>query len=298
MNRAPPRAALHEHLPVHITEQEFQRFQTLIERETGIHLPNGKKDLLVARLARRLRALGLDSYSRYWEHVAGGQNQAERQQMVDLVCTNETRFFREPKHFEFLEQVALPELSRRASQGRRQKSVRIWSAGCSTGEEPYSLAMTLMRRFPPGSGWQLSVVASDLSTRALEAAQRACYTAERASEIPAEFARMFVISSPDAGDGCTRTVVPAVRQLVGFSRANLTQDESAIPGLFDLVFCRNVLIYFQPETRRRVVARLLAKLQPEGYLVLGHAESLLGVIDGIRMVGPTIYSRTAGGRLA
>jgi chemotaxis protein methyltransferase CheR len=275
-----------------VSDQEFIKFQQLIERETGIFLGPAKKDLLVGRLSKRLRSLKLDSFAAYWAYVMSGRDPEERVRMLDCICTNETHFFREPAHFSFLQKEACSKLASGAAKGLRPRRIRVWSAGCSTGEEPYSIAMALLNRFPPGSGWQLSVLASDLSTRALTQARQACYSEERASELPAAMARLFV-----KRERSTRlqphtsgvTLAPLLKELVEFKKLNLTLPAPADLGRFDLVFCRNVMIYFQPATRKRVVEMLLAHLAPDGYLFLGHAESLIHMRDRVRCVGPTIY---------
>jgi chemotaxis protein methyltransferase CheR len=275
-----------------LSDREFTRFQQLIEQETGIFLSGAKKDLLVGRLAKRLRSLKLDSFTAYWEYVVSGRDPEERVRMLDCICTNETHFFREPAHFEFLERQAFAELAARAAKGLRPKRIRVWSAGCSTGEEPYSIAMTLLNRFPPGSGWQLSVLASDLSTRALSHAKKACYSEQRAGELPATMARRFAKSDRRLEDAQepTVTLTTMPRELVEFVKLNLTTPPPFNLGRFDLVFCRNVMIYFQPETRKRVVEMLLGHLEPDGYLFVGHSESLISMRDRVRSVGPSIYS--------
>lgn len=272
-----------------LSEADFANFQRLIEREVGIFLGPAKKDLLIARLARRLHELNLPSFSAYWNYLVSHAH--ERTRMIDCICTNETHFFREPVHFEFLEQRVFPEFIARAARGQRPRSIRAWSAGCSTGEEAYSLAMSLLRRFPAGSGWKLSVLATDISTRALSHAMNAGYNPERAAEIPQE-CRAFTLR--DRREGCAGksmvTFGSNVRELVEFATLNLMSPSYMAVGEFDLLFCRNVMIYFKPETRRLIVDRLLRQLRPDGYLFLGHAESLIGMTDRVRSAGPTIYT--------
>ncbi len=273
-----------------LDDAEFEKFRTLVEREVGIFLGPSKKDLLIARLAPRLRALALPSFAAYWDYVVSSRTHEERAALIDCVCTNETHFFREPSHFAFLDQHVFPEFVAQAARGRRPRQIRAWSAGCSTGEEPYSLAMALLRRFPPGSGWSLSVMASDVSTRALAHAMSASYGVERAAEIPDALARVFTRTDRRRAGATAVTLSPLVRELVEFVPLNLQQRSYGAIGRFDLIFCRNVLIYFRPDNRRLVVERLLAHLGPDGYLFLGHAESLLGMYDRVRCAGPTIYT--------
>jgi len=270
-----------------LSDTDFALFQGLVYREAGIHLGAHKKALVVARLARRLRELRLPSHRAYLKLVK--QDAAERVVMLDLLTTNETRFFREPHHFQFMEQRLFPAWRAAASAGQRSRDVRIWSAGCSTGEEPYSLAMCLLHNFPPLSGWGLHVHASDLSTRALDRAYTAVYPEERASDVPPAYLRRFMLKGTGASVGRVR-VAPQVRALVRFERLNLNGPFS-VPGPFDAILCRNVLIYFDAESRRRAIRRLAEQLAPGGHLFLGHSESLNGLSETLRHVAPNIYAR-------
>jgi chemotaxis protein methyltransferase CheR len=279
--------------PLPVSDRDFARFQALINREAGIWLAPVKKALLVGRLARRLRELGLDSYGDYYERVEG--DGVERVRMLDAICTNETHFFREPRHFEFLEARVFPAWREEADAGRRPRRVRIWSAACSTGEEPYSLAMTLLTAFP--SGWELEIVASDLSTKVLERARSGVWPIEKAKEIPDAHRRAFMLRGYGSQEGLMKAG-PELRALVSFHRVNLVGETWPGGAPFDLVFCRNVLIYFDRATKVRVVERLLGRLHPRGYLFLGHAESLGGVTAAGRPVVPTVYAPAAATRSA
>jgi len=267
-----------------VSDAEFARYQALINREAGIWLAPVKKALLVGRLARRLRELGIDSYGAYFQRVEA--DEVERIRMLDAICTNETHFFREPRHFEFLEQRLYPAWRADADAGRRPRRIRAWSAACSTGEEPYTLAMSLLASFP--SGWDLQVLASDLSTRVLDRADAGVWPIEKAKEIPEEHLKAFMLKGFGAQEGLMKAG-PEIRALVRIARVNLV-GEALPPGPFDLVFCRNVLIYFDRATKVRVVERLLDRLHPAGYLFLGHAESLGGFTTRARPIVPTVYS--------
>ena len=271
-----------------ISAKEFALFRDLIHRESGIFLSEAKKALVVGRLGRRLRELGLSSLGAYYRLLAEGDEQ-ERMRMLDCICTNETHFFREPRQFEFLEQQVFPEWAARAAAGRPRR-IRAWSAACSTGEEPYSLAMTLLARFPPSSGWTLEILASDLSTRALDQARAGLWSVDKAREIPERYLKAFMLRGRGPQEGVMKAG-PEIRSLLRFQRVNLNQDRYPVPGAFDLVFCRNVLIYFDVASKAGVVHRLLDQLAPGGYLFLGHAESLTGLSDRGRSVGPTVYVR-------
>ncbi len=283
--KAVPVSAEGSSLP-RISAKEFAQFQGLIHREAGIYLSEVKQALVVGRLSRRLRELQLGSFGAYYRMVEADEE--ERVRMLDCICTNETHFFREPRQFEFLEQQVFPEWAARAASGLMPRRIRVWSAACSTGEEPYSLAMTLLARFPPSSGWNLEILASDLSTRALDRAKAGLWRIDRASEIPQAFLRAFMLRGTGAQEGVMKAG-PEIRSLIRFERVNLNQTRYPVRGPFDLVFCRNVLIYFDLASKARVVDRLLNQLAPDGYLFLGHAESLTGLTARVRSVGPTVY---------
>jgi chemotaxis protein methyltransferase CheR len=278
--------------PREITEREFSLFQALILRDAGIYLAPAKKALLVGRLAKRLRALGLSSFGEYYRRVVEEDDRDERVQMLDCISTNETHFFREPRQFEFLERQVIP-----AWKEKGPRILRIWSAGCSTGEEPYSLAMMLLHHFPPGSGRQIEILATDLSTRALAKAETAVWPLEKATEIPTEYRKAFMLRGTASQEGKMK-VAPEVRALVRFGRLNLNDERYPVRGPFHLIFCRNVLIYFPMDGKLRVIHRLLDVLAPDGLLFLGHAESLNAVTDRVVTVVPTVYghAKAAAGR--
>jgi len=267
-----------------ITDREFALFQTLIQREVGIYLAPVKKALLVGRLSKRLRALGLTTFEAYYRRIVDEDDRAERIEMLDCVSTNETHFFREPRQFEFLERQVIPAWKRSGP-----RTLRIWSAGCSTGEEPFSLAMLLRHHFPVGSGREIEILGTDVSTRALARAEAAVWPIDRASEIPLSYRRAFMMRGTGPQEGRMKAA-PEIRELVRFERVNLNDERYPVHGPFHLVFCRNVLIYFQAETKLRVIHRLLDVLSPDGLLFLGHAESLNAVTDRVTTVVPTVYA--------
>ncbi len=274
-----------------ITDQEFALFQALIRREAGIYLGPAKKALLVGRLTRRLRELGLGSFGAYYRLVVE-RGDEELTRLLDSICTNETHFFREPRQFEFLEQRVFPRWKAEAASGRRARRIRVWSAACSTGEEPYSLAMALWDYFPPATGWGIEILATDLSTRALERARAAIWSLEKAEEIPLGYLRAYMLKGTGAQAGKMKAG-PEIRSVVRFERLNLNDEVYAVTGLFDLIFCRNVLIYFEAASRARVIGRLLTHLAPDGFLFLGHAESLGGLSNRARSVATTVYTHAA-----
>ena len=274
-----------------VGDRDFARFQALIHREAGIWLAPVKRALLAGRLARRLRELGLASFGEYYQRVEA--DPAELVRMLDRVTTNETHFFREPRHFDFLVEEVFPRWQAEAARRSRPKRARIWSAACSTGEEPYSLAMALLRAFPPGSGWDLEILATDLSTRVLERAEQAVWPLEKSREIPDAYLKAFMLRGSGPSEGMMKAG-PEIRSIVRFARQNLNDESYPALGEFDAVFCRNVLIYFDAPIKDRVVDHLLAHLAPDGNLFLGHAESLSGTTLPVRSVFPTVYGHAAG----
>ena len=279
-------------LPEHraITDREYQLFQALVEKEAGIHLNPGKRSLLVGRLTRRLRALGLSSFGDYYEQVVAGGAEGELVQLLDCVSTNETHFFREPDHFRYLEDTVLPALKAEGEAGRRPKRVRAWSAACSTGEEPYTLAMVLLAHLPASEGWSVEILGTDLSTRVLESARAALWPLGKAGEIPERYLKQFMLRGIGSQLGKMKAG-PELRAVVRFERFNLTTPRYELGVPFDLIFCRNVLIYFARETKLQVVRRLLDTLAPTGHLFLGHSETLVDSGLPLRTVVPTVHRR-------
>ena len=266
-----------------ISDEEFALFQSLIEREAGIYLGAAKKALLIARLSSRLRALGLGCFRDYYARVSNNDSD-ELTEMLDLICTNETSFFREPRQFEFLDQKVFPQW---LTGSRRYR--RAWSAACSTGEEPFSLAMMLVKNFPASNGWQVEVLATDLSTRALKQAESATWLLDKARGIPRSYLEDFMLKGTQSQSGKMRARAE-LRSIISFRRLNLNDGAYPLNGRFDLIFCRNVLIYFEAATRMRVANRLIDYLTPDGYLFLGHAESLIGLTNRVRNVAAGVYS--------
>jgi len=271
-----------------LTEREFREFRELILRESGIHLSDAKKALLVGRLGKRLRELGMNDFTQYLEFV--GASDDELRVMLDHVSTNETHFFREPNHFTYLEEHVYPQWRAQAEAGLRSRRIRVWSAACSTGQEPYSLAMHLLACFPVEAGWQIEVVGTDISTRVLERARAGTWPIEKAKEIPDDYLRRFMLKGQGGQTGRMKAG-PEISAVVRFGRLNLNDPEYALPGNFDLIFCRNVMIYFRNETKKTVVGKLLRKLGPNGLLFVGHAENLATLCEEVMTVAPTVYGR-------
>jgi len=271
-----------------LTDVEFGQLQRLIHQESGIYLNDGKRALLAGRLARRVRELGLPSYGAYYRAVIDGDG-AELVRMLDAIATNETSFFRESRQFDFLADRVCPLWVNQAADGLRSQQVRVWSAACSTGEEPYTLAMLLHHRLA-SAGMHVDVTASDISTRALDRAQAGVYPAERTERIPRPLLHAYMQRGVGPEMGRVRAGAE-LRRMVRFQRLNLQDEHYPVAGAFDAIFCRNVLIYFDPAARERVIGRLLSHLAPGGYLFLGHAESLTARAHAQRpqSVMPAVY---------
>jgi chemotaxis protein methyltransferase CheR len=262
-----------------ITEREFSQFQRFIFDAAGIFMANGKQALVSGRLAKRLAHYQLNSYSDYLRLLESRAQPSELQMAVDLLTTNETYFFREPKHF-----ALLRELAHQARAGG--KVLRVWSAACSSGEEPYSIAMVLadvLREAP----WE--VLGTDISTRVLERARCGHYPMERASQMPAEYLRRYCLKGQGSEAG-TLLIERSLRSRLHWQHVNLNEPLPKV-GSFDVIFLRNVMIYFNLETKREVVARLLAQLRPGGYFLIGHSETLNDINDTLTPVAPSIYRK-------
>jgi chemotaxis protein methyltransferase CheR len=262
-----------------ISEQEFQDIRSWIHERAGISLSNQKRALVMGRLAPRLRHHQLASYGEYFEMLRGGEHPGELQIAVDLLTTNETHFFREPKHFDFLRDRVLA----RHAQGRM---LRVWSAASSSGEEPYSIAMTLAASLGEAP-WE--VLASDLSSRVLERARNGHYAMTRAKTIPPSMLQAHCLKGIGSQEG-TFLVEPKIRARVKFMQINLVERLPDL-GELDVVFLRNVMIYFDMQTKREVVARILPFLRGGGHLIVGHSESLNGVSDALKVVQPSVYRK-------
>ncbi|HVW69357.1 MAG TPA: protein-glutamate O-methyltransferase CheR [Steroidobacteraceae bacterium] len=260
-----------------LSADEFAQFQRLLHELAGIWIAPAKKVMVEGRLLRRLQHHELGSFSAYYRLLV--EDASERQTAIDLLTTNETHFFREPKHFDFLKHQA----ARLCAPGR---PLRVWSAACSTGQEPYTIAMVLSQALPD-TPWE--VFASDLSVRVLERARTARYDMQLTSEIPREYLQACCLKGVAEEEGYF-TIAPELSRRVSFARINLNEPLPSMEG-FDVIFLRNVLIYFQPDIKRTVLTRLLQTLRPGGYLLVGHAESLHGHTAGLTMTAPAIYRK-------
>ncbi len=265
--------------------EDFEALRKLVKDLTGINLSDQKRELVYGRLARRLRALHLRTFAEYRELLAsdGGQEIAE---FCNAITTNLTSFFRESHHFDYLREHVLQ--ARAANRGAARR-IRIWSAGCSTGEEPYSLAMTVMEAIPDLRSWDIKILATDLDSDVLAKAQRGIYAAERVRGIgPQRLSRFFVEQRGREGAGYE--VIPELASLITFRQLNLMHS-LPMKGPLDVIFCRNVVIYFDKDTQREMFGRVAHLQRPGDLLCLGHSESLFKVSESYAPIGKTIYRR-------
>lgn len=262
-----------------ISDTEFAKFQRFIHEEAGITLSLAKKPLVCGRLGKRLSQHQFTSYTQYFEFLQSGRSPAEVQMAIDLLTTNETYFFREPKHFDLLRDLA-------TTAKTRSQPFRVWSAASSSGEEPYSIAMVLADCIQNNT-WE--IVGSDISMRVLERARAGHYPLERTSHIPLHYLKRFCLRGVGEQQG-TLLVERKLRSRVQFQQINLNETLPDI-GKFDVIFLRNVMIYFSSETKQKIVARVLSLLKPGGYFCIGHSESLNGISDAVLPIAPSIYRK-------
>ena len=287
------RTASHANSIQTISDKEFDAFRELIYDAAGISLSPAKRALVCSRLTKRLRELEIPSFAEYYAYLVSlGPRDPEYQAMINCITTNKTEFFREPHHFEFLKNEAFPRIKQRAQQTGTRR-LRIWSAGCSTGEEPYTIAMTLLSHFGPLANWDVRILASDIDTDVLHQAAEGIYSLDRLAGIPEEFKRRYFLRGTGECGGLYR-VRPELRNLISFQRINLMQEPWPVKSQFDLIFCRNVLIYFNRETLRRTVQRFAEKLSDEGHLFLGHSENVDWLGCFLSPMGNTIHRRKSG----
>jgi chemotaxis protein methyltransferase CheR len=273
-----------------LTGRDFERFSRLVYDQCGIKLPAHKQSMLEARLRKRLRVLGLGSFEEYAELIFSGKEpEGELVKLIDVVTTNKTDFFREPAHFDFLVRTALPALLDRDGAGL-SRPLRVWSAGCSTGKEPYTLAMVLSEFGTTHPGFSFDILGTDISTDVLDKAIRGIYAEEKAEPIPAALRRKFLLKAKDPAQRQVR-IVPELRSLVRFRRLNFMDADYGLRESFDIIFCRNVLIYFDRQTQERLLTRFAGFLESGSFLFLGHSETLLGLSLPLQQMAPSAYRK-------
>lgn len=277
-----------------LTRHDHERVKNFIESEVGIMLPPDKNSLVESRLRRRVILLGYPSFSAYFDWSLGSyEGRSERVHIIDSITTNKTFFFREVEQFDFLLEHALPSLERERSHHMRDR-MHFWSAGCSSGEEPYTLAMLLLNASEQTRGLVFRILATDISHQVLQRAARGIYTAEQSQSVPFAFRQKYLLRSRNPKEALIK-ISPDVRKLIDFQKMNLMATKFDVPRKMDAIFCRNVMIYFDRPTRERVVHQFSRLLVKGGFLFIGHSETLADLNDhGLQQVGPQIYQKQIG----
>lgn len=282
--------------PAHISEvykarmsdEEFRKLSRFITEQAGIKMPDVKKVMLQSRLQKRLSHLNMTSFKEYVEYVFSEEGlQNELIHMLDVVSTNKTDFFREPVHFEFMEKHILPEYIR---QFPAKRPIKFWSAGCSSGEEVYTIAMTISEFRKDSPELDYSVFGTDISSNILQKAVDAIYKEEKTTMMPLELKKRYLLRSKDRSRKLVR-IIPELRKKAVYKRMNLMDDHYSVKDTFDVIFCRNVLIYFNREKQEKVIRQLIDKLRKGGYFFIGHSESIMGMDVPLQQIRPTIFKR-------
>jgi len=264
-----------------LSSQQFDKISRLVYQVSGIDLHEGKEELVKARLIKRLRYLKIFGFDRYLKYLANDKNGNEVQAMVDVLTTNKTNFFRESEHLEYLRNEIIP--------GLGNDQIRLWSAGCSSGEEPYSIAITLCEAIPDIGKRDIKILATDISDRMMERARQGLYNEETLKGLPPQLKRKY-FQKADSGISQRYRVVTQLQSMVCFAKLNL-MEEWPMRGMFDVIFCRNVMIYFDKQTQEKLVKRFWSLLRAGGYLMVGHSESLTFMAHDYRYIKPAVYQK-------
>lgn len=267
------------------TRKDFDQLRKIANAHTGIVVNDDKYDMYYARLTKRLRTLGIPSFSQYINYLKANE-ELEFTEFINSITTNLTSFFRENHHFEALRNTIIPHIIRHKSH---DKTLRIWSSGCSTGEEPYSIAMVVLEELRKYPGWQAQMLASDIDSNVLETAARGVYGLERVNGLSQEVKKRWFFKGKGRNHGKVR-VNPALQKLITFKQINLMHPWP-VKDQFDIIFCRNVVIYFDNPTKKKLINRFYQQLLPESYLIMGHSESLQAISDQFLTIGKTMYRK-------
>ncbi|TCD16237.1 CheR family methyltransferase [Oricola cellulosilytica] len=272
-----------------LSDKDFASIAKFVKTEAGINLTEAKRDLVYSRLVKRLRALQLEGFGTYIDLVASPEGASERSELISAITTNVTNFYREPHHFDHLRSVAVPDMVKRMAAG---EPGRIWSAGCSDGREPYTIACTVLEAMPDAAKRNFKILASDIDHKSLASAKAGRYNAEMASKMPKNVHDKFFVRSANGVEAGRE-----ISELIAFRYLNLL-TEWPFKQKFDIIFCRNVLIYFEPDLQAQLIARFCSVLKPDGYLYIGHSERASGpALQHLEQVGVTTYHHIpAGGR--
>ncbi len=265
-------------------DAEFEYFRNVVYRESGIRLTELKKALVQARLIKRIRQLKMSGFEEYCEYVQQHYHD-ELENLINCITTNKTDFFRENRHFEFMKEHLIP-----LWLEKKKRHIRIWSAGCSTGEEPYSIAITMREHFPNIDSADVKILATDIDTDVLEKGRKGVYSLETIADVPLPLAKKYFLRGSGENEGFFK-IKDSVKKLIYFRRLNLLDETYPMKGKFDLIFCRNVIIYFDKETQRRLFDAMFGYLEDDGFLFVGHSETLTGLTNRFALVANSIYRK-------
>ena len=269
-----------------LSDKEFQLFRDIIFRETGISMSEKKRNLIVARLSKRLRALGLGSFSEYYHYLSESPHAGDEIiNLINRVTTNKTDFFREKHHFDHLMNEIFPSIIEASRKGRERR-LRIWSAGCSSGEEPYSIGMTVCEAFKDERGWDLKILATDLDTEILTKASRGVYASQQVAPVPLPYLSKYMVRCSEGYEAG-----PQIKGMIAFRKLNLMDQTFPMKKPFDIIFCRNVMIYFNEETKQELAKKYHHHLKDGGYMFVGHSESLMTMKHLFRFLKHTVYQK-------
>lgn len=272
-----------------LSESDFQVFSKFIYSEFGIKMPPIKRIMLQGRLLKRIRELNMSSYSEYKQYLFSKEGHSrEILHFLNVVTTNKTDFFREPVHFNFMTDVALPDFR---SKGTNGQIFRVWSAGCSSGEEPYTISVVLNEFERMNSAFKFDILGTDISTQMLEKAAKGVYLANKLVTVPLELKKRYFLKSKDPNNLTVR-VHPLLQKSIRLAYLNLMDNQYSVKESFDIIFCRNVMIYFDRLTQEKVINKLCLQLKPGGYFFIGHSESLSGMDVPLQHIKPTIFRKT------
>ncbi|MFC2138135.1 CheR family methyltransferase [Bacteroidota bacterium] len=279
---------LHKIYQEKLNKNQFEKISAFINGKVGIKLPEEKLIMLQGRLYKRLKALNIKTFNEYFEYAFSKEgSKKEIVNLIDVICTNKTSFFREPNHFDFIKNHIFSEFINRVNGNRH---IKIWSAGCSSGEEPYTLGMVFQSFIEKNFGFNYSILGTDISTQILKTAINAIYSQDKTQEIPNEIKKNYLLKSKDRKNPTVR-VIPEIRRKVTFQRLNLMDNVYNVKQIFDIIFCRNTLIYFDRPIQELVINKLCQHLKHGGYLFIGHSESVFSMNVPLQQIRPTIYRK-------
>ncbi len=267
-----------------LSNEEFNKLRALVLNFSGISLSDSKRELVLSRFSRRLRALNLNSFNEYYNLLISSQGMKEIQKFINTITTNKTDFFREKHHFDFLQTVFAEE------NKHRKDTIKIWSAACSTGQEPYTIAMVLHKYLVEQYGVEVKILATDIDTNVLDFAKKGVYEQSIIDPVPMDMLKKYFLRGKDDMAGFYK-VKPVLKNMIEFKQLNFIEKDYHITDKFDIVFCRNAIIYFNSDTKKYVVNKLKSYIKNDGYFIVGHSESLFNFVDGLTYLKNTIYKK-------